>query len=280
MIGNLTPMNPVPTPPPPSRIRREPANMVSKELFKDLSGIVSPVPYRRLKRAFDLTGAILLSLVLVPVIVFVAILVRLTSRGPAFYTQTRLGQFGTPFVIYKIRTMYNKVESKSGVVWSTKGDKRITPVGKILRKLHIDEFPQLLNILKGEMSIVGPRPERPEFFPILNQTVPNYLHRLVVKPGVTGLAQAYLPPDESIETVRRKQIYDLHYVRSFTFLLDLRLVIMTAIQAAGVPHTLARIGLLMPPSADIEPSSISPNVEQLKQNDNNPQAGELGPRAI
>lgn len=276
MIGNLTPMNPVPTPPPPSRVRKQSGQLVPRETFEDKSW-VSPVVYQKFKRLFDLVGALTLSIFLVPIIAIVAVLVRLTSRGPAFYTQTRLGQFGQPFVIYKIRTMYNKCEATSGVRWSTKGDRRVTPLGKILRKLHIDEFPQLLNIIKGEMSLVGPRPERPEFFPILNQTVPNYPLRLIVKPGVTGLAQAYLPPDESLDTVRRKQIYDLHYIQTFSLLLDLRLIIMTAIQAAGVPHTLARIGLLMPHPNTIEPRPIDPSTRPTPQTS---KSSELGPRPI
>src|SRR5439155_12868491 len=116
------------------------------------------------------------------------LLVKLTSRGPALYTQTRLGRNGRPFTIYKLRTMQHRCESLTGARWSTPGDPRITPVGRFLRKTHLDELPQLWNVLRGDMALVGPRPERPEFVPQLEQAVPHYRDRLLVRPGVSGLA--------------------------------------------------------------------------------------------
>lgn len=218
---------------------------------------VPPSGYDVVKRAMDIFLGIAFLVLLAPVILVAATLIVFTSRGPAFYTQTRMGRFGKPFVIWKLRSMTHRCEDKSGARWSTKGDARVTPVGRVLRRLHIDEFPQLLNVIKGEMSLVGPRPERPEFFPVLSASVPQYAQRLMVKPGVTGLAQVYLPPDEDVAGVRRKQVYDLHYIRNYSITLDIRLMIATAMQAVGGPHFLVRFCLALPRSKSIEsgPSS-------------------------
>ena len=178
--------------------------------------------YFAYKRGVDIVVGLLLAILLLPVVIVTAILIVVTSPGPAFYTQVRLGRFGKPFVIWKLRTMDHLCEDDSGARWSTNGDHRVTPLGRVLRRLHIDEFPQLWNVLRGEMSLVGPRPERPEFFPVLTNAVPNYAQRLMVKPGVTGLAQVYLPPDEDVLGVRRKQLYDLYYIRRVGITLDLR----------------------------------------------------------
>src|SRR5205823_3448469 len=108
-------------------------------------------------------------------------------------------RFGEPFIILKLRTMYDRCEAKTGAAWATRNDPRVTPVGRVLRKLHIDELPQLLNILRGDMSLVGPRPERPEFVGPLSRALPGYADRLQVRPGLTGLAQIQLPPDSDLE---------------------------------------------------------------------------------
>ena len=136
-----------------------------------------------------------------------AIVVKLTSRGPAFYTQIRLGQDGRAYAIYKLRTMTHDCEKLSGPQWSKKGDCRVTAVGRLLRRSHLDELPQLWNVLRGEMSLIGPRPERPEFVPRLERSLPHYRARLHVRPGVTGLAQVQLPPDTDLGSVRRKLAY-------------------------------------------------------------------------
>jgi lipopolysaccharide/colanic/teichoic acid biosynthesis glycosyltransferase len=208
--------------------------------------------YPYCKRFLDLGLAILLAIILGPVIAAAAVLIRLTSRGPAFYTQIRLGQFGKPFAIWKLRTMEHNCEQESGVRWSIPGDRRITAVGRVLRRLHVDEFPQLWNVLRGDMSLVGPRPERPEFFPVLSAAIPSYAQRLLVKPGVTGLAQIYLPPDEDVEGVGRKQLHDLYYIRHVSLSLDLRLMLATALQAIGVPHAVVRPLLWLPRPRAIE----------------------------
>ena len=171
-----------------------------------------------------------------PVILFAAALVKLTSRGPAFYSQTRLGKGGRLFRIFKVRTMVHDCEKVSGARWSTGNDPRVTPVGRFLRRTHLDELPQLWNILRGDMALVGPRPERPEFLPTLEQSIPYYRDRLHVRPGVTGLAQVQLPPDSDLASVRRKLAYDLYYIRHASLWLDIRLLACTAVHMAGVPY--------------------------------------------
>lgn len=217
----------------------------------------SPTPVRitgyfAYKRCVDVVIGLLLAILLLPVVLLTAILIVISSPGPAFYTQVRLGRFGKPFVIWKLRTMEHLCEENSGAKWSTNGDYRVTPLGRILRRLHIDEFPQLWNVLRGEMSLVGPRPERPEFFPVLSSAVPHYAQRLMVKPGVTGLAQVYLPPDEDVSGVRRKQLYDLFYIRHVGFTFDLRIIVATALQAIGAPHFLVRPFCLLPGRREVE----------------------------
>ena len=149
--------------------------------------------YVRVKLALDILAAGLLSIVALPLVAAAAFIVKITSRGPAFYSQIRLGRNGRPFKIYKVRTMVHDCESFSGPRWSTPGDPRIIPVGLLLRRTHVDELPQLLNVLRGQMSLIGPRPERPEFLAVLEQAVPNYRNRLLVRPGVTGLRRSTCP---------------------------------------------------------------------------------------
>jgi lipopolysaccharide/colanic/teichoic acid biosynthesis glycosyltransferase len=206
----------------------------------------APVPtpatvYESLKAALDFVAAFVLLVVAAPVIVVCMILVKLTSRGPVLYSQVRLGKNGRHFRIYKIRTMAHDCEARSGARWSTPGDPRVTPVGRVLRATHLDELPQLWNILRGDMSLVGPRPERPEFVVQLEQAIPQYRERLRVRPGVTGLAQVQLPPDTDLESVRRKVACDLTYVRHLGLGLDLCLLALTALHLTGIPcHGLCR----------------------------------------
>ncbi len=194
------------------------------------------------KVACEWIFALVLSVVTAPVILVAALAVKLTSRGPAFYSQTRLGRRGKPFRIHKIRTMTHNCEKATGATWARADDPRITLVGGFLRKTHIDELPQLVNVLRGEMSIVGPRPERPEFIPKLEQAVPHYCDRLLVRPGVTGLAQVQLPADTDLASVRKKLAYDLYYIRHISFWLDARLIACTVVHCFGVPfHVLCRL---------------------------------------
>lgn len=208
--------------------------------------------YMQIKGVIDWVLAALLILPALPLVLLSALLVRLTSRGPVFYTQTRVGKNGKPFTIIKIRTMYHNCEAISGARWCVPGDPRITPVGYVLRKTHLDELPQLLNVLRGEMSLIGPRPERPEFVPELERALPGYRQRLNVRPGVTGLAQVQLPPDTDLESVRRKLAHDLYYVRHLSPWLDLKLFICTAFYALGVPFRLLSRLFGVPASHEIE----------------------------
>jgi lipopolysaccharide/colanic/teichoic acid biosynthesis glycosyltransferase len=199
--------------------------------------------YKRTKPAVDFATALVLLVFAAPLMFLAMLLVRLTSRGPAIYTQRRLGLGGKVFTIYKIRTMYQDSESRSGATWSRPGDPRVTPLGRLLRFTHIDELPQLINVLLGEMSLVGPRPERPEFLPKLERAMPDYRQRLTVRPGVTGLAQVQQPPDTDLASVRRKLDYDLHYSERISLWLDVRIVMATGLKCVGVPF--AWIGTLL-----------------------------------
>jgi lipopolysaccharide/colanic/teichoic acid biosynthesis glycosyltransferase len=185
-------------------------------------------------------------------VLLAALAVKLNSRGPVFYSQVRLGRGGQPYRIYKIRTMYHECESKSGARWSTAGDPRVTAVGAFLRRTHIDELPQLWNVLRLEMSLVGPRPERPEFVPKLAQAIPGYRERLLVRPGVTGLAQVQLAADSDLSSVRRKLAFDLYYIQNASLSLDLRLILATGCQTIGLPFSLTRKLFLVPSGEQIE----------------------------
>jgi lipopolysaccharide/colanic/teichoic acid biosynthesis glycosyltransferase len=187
-----------------------------------------------------------------PVILLAMVLVRLTSRGQAIYSQVRLGLDGKPFKIYKIRTMYRDCERLTGPRWSTPGDPRVTLIGRILRATHIDELPQLWNILCGEMSLVGPRPERPEIIVGLELAIPCYRDRLKVRPGVTGLAQVQLPPDTDMESVRRKVAYDLYYIERASLWLDVRLIVATALNVLRVPTSLVALLFGIPGTKFVE----------------------------
>ncbi len=166
-----------------------------------------------------LIGFALLILAL-PVMLVVAVLVRLTSRGPVLYRQLRTGKNGVLFVLYKFRSMRQDAEAATGAVWATKDDPRVTPVGRWLHKLRLDELPQLLNVIRGEMSLVGPRPERPEFVRVLQEKIPYYRHRLSVKPGITGWAQVSHKYGDTIEDTITKLEYDLYYIKYLAPSLD------------------------------------------------------------
>ncbi|EJO3994888.1 sugar transferase [Vibrio vulnificus] len=173
----------------------------------------------RAKRLFDLFFALLALLVTLPLFPLIALAIKVTSKGNIIYKQLRVGR-STPekmelFEIMKFRTMYCDAESRSGAVWATENDPRITPVGRFLRKTRLDELPQLFNVLKGEMSLIGPRPERPDFYQRLEQEIPYFADRTYgVLPGITGLAQVNQGYDTSIEDVRRKVGFDHSYALS------------------------------------------------------------------
>ena len=175
----------------------------------------------RAKRTFDFVSSLLALVILSPVFPFIAMAIALTSRGPIFYRQLRVGK-STPekmeiFEIMKFRSMYQDAETRSGAVWATQNDPRITPVGRFLRTTRLDELPQLFNVLKGEMSLIGPRPERPAFYQKLEDEIPYFVERTYgVLPGITGLAQVNQGYDSCIEDVRRKVGFDHSYALSLS----------------------------------------------------------------
>ena len=225
------------------------------ELVRPTISVPTAKPlYDAIKVVADFALAAVLIVLAAPVMLLTALAVKLTSRGPVLYSQTRVGKNGRPFTLYKIRTMILDCEKASGVRWSTPGDPRITPIGAFLRKTHLDELPQLWNVLRGDMSLVGPRPERPEFTPALERAIPHYRDRLGVRPGVTGLAQVQLPPDTDLASVRRKLAYDLYYIRYRSLWLDLRLIACTAVHMAGVPYRALCLLFVMPRMETVETS--------------------------
>lgn len=183
--------------------------------------------YEKIKKIYDILFALILFSLALPFIPFIAIAIKLNSSGPVFFTQTRTGKAGKQFRVIKFRTMIADAE-KSGPQWAAQNDSRITKLGKFLRKTRIDEIPQLINVIKGEMSLVGPRPERPEFFNQLAAEIPFYNERLLIKPGLTGWAQVVGPAyggskDETLEKLQ----YDLYYIKNRSIGLDISILLKT-----------------------------------------------------
>lgn len=187
--------------------------------------------YPPMKVALEWLLALCLMAIAAPLMLFLGGLVKLTSAGPAFYAQTRLGLHGRTFRMLKLRTMAKNAEAGTGPVWARVNDSRVTPLGRILRLTHLDELPQLWNVLRGEMSLIGPRPERPELACRIERKVPGFHQRLLIRPGITGLAQMLLaadnPDDEEMICVRQKLSHDLCYIRKMSAMLDLRIAICT-----------------------------------------------------
>ena len=179
------------------------------------------------KRLFDLAVSAILLLGSAPLVLLTALLVKLESRGPAFFRQKRVGLFGQTFDIVKLRSMRQDAEVGGLAVWAQQDDPRITRIGSIIRKLRIDELPQVWSVLKGEMSFVGPRPERPQFVADFEARLPYYAERHMVKPGITGWAQINYPYGASIEDARQKLEYDLYYAKNYTPFLDLLILLQT-----------------------------------------------------
>ncbi|MBD3403301.1 sugar transferase [candidate division GN15 bacterium] len=212
---------------------------------------------RAVKRSVDLVGSLVGLTLCLPFFIIVPILIKLDSRGPVFYTQLRIGVnrrradrryhqrngcenrrgedrrkedlMGKPFRVIKFRTMVQDAEKKSGPVWASKGDPRITKLGRFLRKTRIDEIPQFLNVFMGDMALVGPRPERPNFVRDLSTQVEGYTRRLQVKPGITGLAQVEAGYDSDLESVRQKVGYDINYISNMSLWSDIKIMAKTVI---------------------------------------------------
>jgi lipopolysaccharide/colanic/teichoic acid biosynthesis glycosyltransferase len=217
-------------------------------------------------RCLDVVGASMCLILALPLLMIIPILIKLDSPGPVFYKQVRTGLnrrrkshhtvspgrangraeadrrrddfYGKPFFIYKFRTMEDGAERRSGAVWAMQDDPRITAVGRWLRRLHLDEIPQFWNVLRGEMSLVGPRPERPEIIRNIIVAIPEYPDRLNVKPGITGPAQICLGYDSSLDDVRRKVRLDLLYASNPTFLLQLRVLALTLFKILSAASTI------------------------------------------
>ncbi|MDP7037279.1 MAG: exopolysaccharide biosynthesis polyprenyl glycosylphosphotransferase [Candidatus Marinimicrobia bacterium] len=180
-----------------------------------------------IKRFLDLIFSVLFFVIGLPFYIIFGLLIKLDSNGPVLFKQIRTGLQNNVFLLYKFRSMCFLAEAKTGPVWTAQNDPRITKVGQFLRRFRLDELPQLLNVLKGDMSLVGPRPERPFFVKKLNQEYPFYMRRLKVRPGITGLAQIKHPYDEHLEDVREKLRYDLYYIENMGLWLDLKIMIRT-----------------------------------------------------
>jgi exopolysaccharide biosynthesis polyprenyl glycosylphosphotransferase len=185
-------------------------------------------PWERVvKRLIDIVVSLIVLVAGLPLWILIAILIKIDSRGPVIYKQERVGKDGKIFTLYKFRSMHENAEALTGPTWAMKNDPRVTRVGKILRKLHLDEIPQFVNVLKGDMSLIGPRPERPVFVEKLSKEIPLYRRRLKVKPGITGWAQVKYKYDESIEDVKKKLQYDLFYIENMSLRMDLKIIAYT-----------------------------------------------------
>ncbi len=221
------------------------------------------------KSGLDKSVAALLLILVLPIIAVLAVLVRLTSRGPAIYKQVRVGKDGKVFTMYKIRSMRIDAEAATGAVWASRKDPRITLLGTILRKLHLDELPQLFNVVRGDMSLVGPRPERPEFVDKLEQKIDGYRHRLLVKPGITGYAQLNLPSDIDLNDVRKKLVLDFEYIESASLGFDFLLVFGTALKVVKltgrIPLTLLGIYRPVEKSKWTEPLKVSQETYNVQE---------------
>lgn len=191
------------------------------------ASLVLRVRFDPIKDFLDRSLAVLGLLMLLPVLAVLAIAVKLTSRGPVFFVQERVGRNGRHFGIIKLRTMCLNAEQDTGPIWARAQDPRVTRLGRFLRATHLDEAPQLINVLKGDMSLVGPRPERPFFVEQFRAEVPGYAKRLEVKPGITGLAQVSGHYDETIRDVERKLRYDLLYIQRMCLMTDMAILFLT-----------------------------------------------------
>ncbi len=179
------------------------------------------------KRLFDIIASIILLTLTLPVILLFAVLVKLESRGPAFYSQKRVGLYGEAFHVHKLRSMRTDAEAEGKAIWATQNDPRVTRIGKFIRLVRIDELPQTWCVLRGDMSFVGPRPERPEFVADLEAQLPYFAERHMVKPGITGWAQVNFPYGASIDDARQKLEYDLYYAKNYTPFLDVLILMQT-----------------------------------------------------
>lgn len=193
----------------------------------EISPDLMPAWEKFTKRLMDLAISLSVLVIMMPVIVVISIAIKWSSAGPAIYSQKRVGKNGKQFTMYKFRTMYNDAEANTGPTWAAENDPRVTKVGAWLRKTRLDEIPQFYNVLKGEMSLVGPRPERPFFVEEFKKEIPMYTRRLRVRPGITGWAQVKWKYDSSLDDVKEKTKYDLFYVENMSLRMDFKILINT-----------------------------------------------------
>jgi exopolysaccharide biosynthesis polyprenyl glycosylphosphotransferase len=184
-------------------------------------------PSGAVRRAFDIVFAVFVFVLTSPLLLLTMAAIKLEDGGSVFYGQERTGFLGNPFVLYKLRSMRQDAERDGKPAWASEGDKRVTRVGRLIRKLRIDELPQLFNVLRGEMTMIGPRPERPFFVRQFSETIPFYDYRHAVKPGITGWAQVSFRYGASHEDTMRKLSYDLYYVRNRSLILDITILLKT-----------------------------------------------------
>lgn len=187
------------------------------------------LPQRILKRVIDIFMSLFILIIMFPVLLITAVLIKITSRGPVFYTQERVGKDGRNFYLYKFRSMIPDAELDSGPAWADLNDPRVTPLGRFMRKTRLDEVPQFINVLKNDMSVVGPRPERPFFVEQLKKEIPYYSKRIRIKPGITGWAQVKHTYDSSLDDVKEKLQYDFYYIENMSLNLDFKIIVNTII---------------------------------------------------
>ena len=209
-------------------VKRLPITQITEEWLLQTEGfnLNTRGSLRRLKRALDVIISILIFIPAAPIMLATAIAIRMESKGPVIYKQDRVGLFEKEFTVYKFRSMRTDAE-KNGAVWAKEHDDRVTRIGRFIRKVRIDELPQLWNILKGDMSFIGPRPERMAFVTQLKKDIPYYSLRHTVKPGLTGWAQVCYPYGASQEDALHKLEYDLYYIKNMSLLLDIVIILKT-----------------------------------------------------
>lgn len=247
----------------------DPPNSITHSAIEGFEGTLSESRQAYFRRKYfveRVIGCVLL-VPAYPLIWVLAVVIRCTSKGNGFYRQVRVGHLSKNFEIIKLRTMRIDAEGDGKARWCVKDDPRVTRLGKWMRKLHLDELPQLINVAKGEMCLVGPRPERPVFVDRLKLEIPHYERRLDVMPGITGLSQINLPPDETLDDVRRKQYLDLLYMEQACFWLDFRMVVGTCVRLFGIPGSMVikMLGLSRRVPTDLATiSEVQSEVETVK----------------
>ena len=185
--------------------------------------------YLLLKRGLDICGVIVVLGLTFPLMLLIAAAIKLESSGPVLFRQERVGRFGVPMILYKFRSMRQDAEKDTGPVWAAKNDARATRVGRFLRRTHLDELPQIFNVLKNELSFVGPRPERECFIRTLKQQIPYYRLRVYIQPGITGWAQVNSSYGDSVESSTEKLRYDLYYAKHASLGFDLNVLFQTVL---------------------------------------------------